>query len=235
MDPVRNPYSPGAASPPPALVGRDEELEAFDIAVQRFGLGKPAKSLMLTGLRGVGKTVLLREFGQIAKGHGWVHQHLEATEDLKFAEAMAMLVRKALLRLSAGQRLADRGRRAFGVLKSFQVCWQLPEGVDLTVGVDPVPGHADSGALEDDLAGLFIEVGELARDRAVVRTISIGSPLASRSHSFSASASAFFMQRTNWIYGDGWAANAAASSALRSLAYPGIWAVFPSARSSRMV
>ena len=167
MDPVRNPYSPGAGSPPPALVGRDEELEAFDIAVQRFGLGKPAKSLMLTGLRGVGKTVLLRQFGQIAKGHGWVHQHLEATEDLKFAEAMAMLVRKALLRLSAGQRLADRGRRAFGVLKSFQVRWQLPEGVDLVVGVDPVPGHADSGALEDDLAGLFIEVGELARDRAV--------------------------------------------------------------------
>ena len=60
-----------------------------------------------------------------------------------------MLVRKALLRLSAGQRLADRGRRAFGVLKSFQVRWQLPEGVDLTVGVDLVPGHADSGALED--------------------------------------------------------------------------------------
>ena len=167
MDPVRNPYSPGAGSPPPALVGRDEELEAFDIAVQRFGLGKPAKSLMLTGLRGVGKTVLLRQFGQMAKGHGWVHQHIEATEDLKFPEAMAMLVRKALLRLSAGQRLADRGRHAFGVLKSFQVRWQLPEGVDLVVGIDPVPGHADSGALEDDLAGLFIEVGELARDRAV--------------------------------------------------------------------
>lgn len=167
MDPVRNPYSPGAGSPPPALVGRDDELETFDIAIQRLALGKSAKSLMLTGLRGVGKTVLLREFGQTAKRHGWVHQHIEATEDLHFAEAIAMLARKALLRLSAGERLADRSRRAFGVLKSFQLRWKLPEGGDVTLGIDPVPGHADSGALEDDLAGLFIEVAEMARDRQV--------------------------------------------------------------------
>ena len=116
MDPVRNPYSPGAGSPPPALVGRSSELEAFDVAIQRLALGRSAKSLMLTGLRGVGKTVLLREFGQIAKSHGWIHQQIEATEDLQFPEAMAMLVRKALLRLSAGQRPAGRGRPAFGGL-----------------------------------------------------------------------------------------------------------------------
>lgn len=70
VDPVRNPYNPGAGSPPPALVGRNSELEAFDIAVQRLAIGRSAKSLMLTGLRGVGKTVLLIEFGKIAKGHG---------------------------------------------------------------------------------------------------------------------------------------------------------------------
>jgi len=167
MDPVRNPYSPGAGSPPPALVGRNSELEAFDIAIQRLGLGRSAKSLMLTGLRGVGKTVLLREFGQIAKGHGWIHQQMEATEDIRFAEAMAMLVRKALLRLSAGKRLADRGRRAFGVLKSFQLRWELPDGTGVVVGADSVPGFADSGVLDDDLAGLFIEVAELAKDRGV--------------------------------------------------------------------
>ncbi len=167
MDQVRNPYSPGAGSPPPALVGRDAELEAIDIAVQRLGLGRFARSIMLIGLRGVGKTVLLREFAQIAKGHDWVHQHIEATDDLRFPEAMAMLVRRALLRLSAGQRPADRGRRAFGVLKSFQIRWKLPDGGDVTVGLDSVPGHADSGILDDDLAGLFIEVGELARDRGV--------------------------------------------------------------------
>ncbi|MDH3368516.1 MAG: ATP-binding protein [Acidimicrobiia bacterium] len=167
MDPIRNPYSPGAGSPPPALVGRDTELEAFDIAVQRLGLGRSAKSLMLTGLRGVGKTVLLREFGRTSERHGWIHQQIEATEDLQFPEAMAMLVRKALLRLSAGQRLADRARRAFGVLKSFQVRWKLPDGGDVTVGLDPVLGLADSGVLEDDLAGLFTEVGELAQERGI--------------------------------------------------------------------
>jgi len=167
MDPVRNPYSPGAGSPPPALVGRDVELDQFDIAVQRLALGRSAKSMMLIGLRGVGKTVLLREFGRIAEGHRWVHQQIEATDDIRFASAMAMLVRKALLRLSAGQRMAARSRRAFGVLKSFQVRWQLPDGANLAIEFEPVPGRADSGVLDDDLADLFVEVGEVARDRGV--------------------------------------------------------------------
>lgn len=164
MDPVRNPYSPGAGTPPPALVGRGEEIEAFDVAVQRLGLGRPAKSLLLTGLRGVGKTVLLGEFGRIASGHGWAHLSLEAGEDLDFVAAAATLARKALLRLSAGQRLADGARRAFGVLRSFQVRWR-PDSGDITVGIDPVPGNADSGDLEEDLADLFIAVGEAARER----------------------------------------------------------------------
>lgn len=165
MDPVRNPYSPGAGSPPPALVGRSSELEAFDIAVQRLDIGRSAKSLMLIGLRGVGKTVLLMEFGKIARSHGWVHQQIEATEDIQFPEAMAMLVRKALLRLSASQRMADRARRAFGVLKSFQVRWGLPGGTDVTIGIDPEIGIADSGVLDDDLAELFLEVGAVAKDQ----------------------------------------------------------------------
>lgn len=164
---MRNPYSPGAGSPPPALVGRDVELDQFDIAVQRLALGRSAKSMMLIGLRGVGKTVLLREFGRIAEGHRWVHQQIEATDDIRFASAMAMLVRKALLRLSAGQRMAARSRRAFGVLKSFQVRWQLPDGANLAIEFEPVPGRADSGVLDDDLADLFVEVGEVARDRGV--------------------------------------------------------------------
>ena len=92
MAPVRNPYNPGAGSRPPFLVGRDGELEAFDIAVQRLSIGRPAKSQMLTGLRGVGKTVLLREFGQIARGHGWVTEHIEATDDLDFVHAISVQV-----------------------------------------------------------------------------------------------------------------------------------------------
>ncbi len=163
MDPVRNPYSPGAGTPPPVLVGRDEELELFDIALQRLALGKPARSLLLTGLRGTGKTVLLRAMGQRAKGYRWTHQHMEATAELEFADAMAVMVRKALLRLSAGQRLAARGRRAFGVLKSFQVRWRLPVISDVTIGIETVPGAADSGSLEDDLADVLTELGEFAR------------------------------------------------------------------------
>ena len=165
MDPVRNPYSPGAGSPPPALVGRDAELRTFDIAIQRLGAGRSAKSLLLTGLRGVGKTVLLREFGRIGERRGWVCRHVEVREDQPFPEIMAILMREALLRLSTGEFMADRVRRALGVLKSFQVRWQLPDGGDMVLGLDPLPGRADSGILDHDLAGLFLEIGEAVRDR----------------------------------------------------------------------
>ena len=117
---------------------------------------------MLTGLRGVGKTVLLHEFGQIARGHSWIHQHLEAAEDTQFPSAIATLARKSLLQLSAGARLAERGQRALGVLRSFQLRWNLPEAGSLEVTLDPVAGRADSGALDEDLADLLSEVAEMA-------------------------------------------------------------------------
>lgn len=164
MDPVRNPYNPGAGRPPPALVGRNDEIEAFDVAVQRFTLGRSDRSWMLTGLRGVGKTVLLGEFDRIAEGRGWVHQQIEVDERSRFPSDMEKMVRRAMLGLSAGRRMADQVRRALGVLKSFRVTWQI-QGGDLTAGLDPVPGWADSGVLNEDLTDLFIEVGELARTR----------------------------------------------------------------------
>ena len=74
MDPVRNPYSPGAGTRPPALVGREREIEAMDIALQRLRLGRHGRSAMLTGLRGVGKTVLLNEFEQLAQARGYFHE-----------------------------------------------------------------------------------------------------------------------------------------------------------------
>lgn len=164
MDPVRNPYSPGAGSPPPALVGRDRELETFDIAVQRLTLGRSAKSQLLTGLRGTGKTVLLREFGRIAGRHDWVHEKIEATEDLAFVEGISLLVRKALLRLRTRDRIRERVKQALGALIAFRVRYQVPDtGVDVTLGVDPGSGRADTGVLDEDLAELFIEVGEAAR------------------------------------------------------------------------
>jgi hypothetical protein len=81
MDPVRNPYSPGAGTRPPALVGRDAEIDAMDVALQRLLLGRDGRSQMLTGLRGVGKTVLLNEFEGLADGRGFFHQHIEVAEE----------------------------------------------------------------------------------------------------------------------------------------------------------
>ena len=174
MDPTRNPYNPGAGSPPPALVGRDAELETIRIAIERLRLGRFAKSVILTGLRGVGKTVLLQEFRRLGQSRDWVCQPLEASEGMRFPQAMAELVRKVLLRLSRAQNVADRAKRALGVLRSFQMRWNLPDGAgELSMGLDPVPGWADSGLLDEDLAALFKEVGEAARerDRGVLVTV----------------------------------------------------------------
>lgn len=173
MDPVRNPYNPGAGARPPALVGRDEELQSFDVAVQRLGLGRHDRSILLSGLRGVGKTVLLQEFGRIAQGRQWVHQHVEAAEGFELTEGMALLARNAILRLSPGRRIAENTRRALGALRAFQVRWDLPEGVGVVAEIDPRLGWADSGSLDNDLGDLFAELGQLARghQRGVLFTI----------------------------------------------------------------
>lgn len=171
MDPIRNPYNPGAGTRPAALVGRDAELDAFDVAVARLALGKSSKSMLLTGLRGVGKTVLLNEFGVIAGRREWVHEALEARDDLDFPRAMATLVRKSVLQLSRGERTGERVRRALGTLKSFHVRWDIPDGG--TIDIDPFAGLGDSGMLETDLGELLMELGHLAADhgRGTVFTI----------------------------------------------------------------
>ena len=137
----------------------------FDIAVQRLSIGNHDRSVIVTGLRGVGKTVLLREFGRIAETHHWVHEHVEASEDTKFVAVVAAMVRRSLLRLSRGKRLVDRAQRALRALKAFQVRWGLPDGGEITVGLDPLEGTADSGLLDRDLADLFAATGHLARER----------------------------------------------------------------------
>lgn len=162
MDPVRNPYSPGAGTRPPALVGRDGEIEAMDVALQRLLLGRDGRSQMLTGLRGVGKTVMLNEFEQIAEGRGYFHEHIEVGEDGDLAPRLASAFRRVLLSMDARRRIGERVRRALGVLKAFSV--RLPDGPELSIDVDAVYGPADSGDLATDLAGLFVELGEVARD-----------------------------------------------------------------------
>jgi hypothetical protein len=162
MDPVDNPYNPGAGSRPPALVGRDGQLDKFAVTLQRLENGRGNRSMLLTGLRGVGKTVLLGEFGRIAAEHGWYHEAIEATEATELPVAMANAVRKATLRLSSTKRATERAKKTLGVLKSFQLRWKLPG--DISIESEPFAGLGDSGDLDTDLGDLLVDLGELARD-----------------------------------------------------------------------
>lgn len=134
----------------------------MDIALQRLMLGRDGRSQMLTGLRGVGKTVMLNEFEQLADGRGYFHQHVEVGEDGDLTSRLASAFRRALLSMDAKRRIGERVRRALGVLKAFSV--RLPDGPEFSIEVDAVHGPADSGDLATDLSGLFVELGEVARD-----------------------------------------------------------------------
>jgi hypothetical protein len=163
MDAVRNPYSPGAGTRPPALVGRDKQITDADVALQRLLIGRSGRGQLLTGLRGVGKTVLLNEFESLANKHGFFHAHIEVAEDGQLPGRLAGALRLVLLHMDAKRRIGDRARRALGVVKAFSL--QIPNGPEFGFDIDAIAG-ADSGDLEQDLAGLFVEVGEVARDHA---------------------------------------------------------------------
>lgn len=163
MDPVRNPYSPGAGTRPPALVGRDRQLTDLDVALQRLLRGRDGRGQLLTGLRGVGKTVLLNEFERIADSRGFFHAHLEVAEDGRLPGRLAGALRRVLLQMDAKRRIGQRVQRALGILKAFSI--RLPDGPEIGVEIEPILGPADSGDLAQDLAGLFVEVGEVARDQ----------------------------------------------------------------------
>jgi len=134
----------------------------MDIALQRLLLGRDGRTAMLTGLRGVGKTVLLNEFELVAQGRGYFHEHIEVSEDGELPARLAAAFRRVLLAMDARRRLGDRARKALGVLKAFSI--RIPNGPEIGVDVEAVFGPADSGDLPSDLAGLFVEMGEVARD-----------------------------------------------------------------------
>jgi hypothetical protein len=171
MNQVQNPYSPGAGVRPYELVGRSTELAEMDVALQRVRIGRPARSQLLIGLRGVGKTVLLNEFGRMAAGSGYVHEHIAVAPDGQMALRIAAGLRKALLKLGGKKKVKGVNRRALGVIKAFSLT--LPGGHALNLDVDPVEGAANSGDLAADLAGLFEEIGWAAQahDAGVFLTI----------------------------------------------------------------
>lgn len=164
MDPRRNPYTPNAGARPPALVGRAAELEAFDVLLHRLENGRPQQSMIITGLRGVGKTVLLSAFRDVAIERRWVTVEAEVTKNSDFAERMSRLARRALLAVSPPDQWKDRAKRAAAVLKSFSVTFKPDGSVAAGLNVDAAAGLADSGDMSEDLTDLFIGLGEAAQE-----------------------------------------------------------------------
>jgi len=164
VDRRTNPYTPNAGARPPFLVGRDRELEAFDVLLTRMENGLPQQSMIITGLRGVGKTVLLGAFREIAEEHDWVALDAEITKNVGFANRFARLARQGLLRLSAAEKWRDRARRAAAVLKSFSVTFDPDGSVAVGLDVSPLHGEADSGDLSEDLTDLLLALGEAVKE-----------------------------------------------------------------------
>src|SRR5919106_5253640 len=170
MRPHDNPYTPNAGARPPALVGRDRELIAFEVLLDRLRKGHTEQSMLITGLRGVGKTVLLGDFERRARDRSWVTAEAEITRNVQFGPRMAHLVRRALFEVAPRERWRDGARRAARVLKSFHVTVSPDGAITAGLDVDALEGLADSGSLSDDLTDLLIALGEAAQelDRGVV-------------------------------------------------------------------
>lgn len=161
MDPYRNPFAPGAGSRPPELAGRDEILKLAEISCGRAINGRHARSIMLLGLRGTGKTVLLNEIQKIGKAEKLLVSKLEAPEKVQLARLLLPEMRKVLRSLSVVEKakeIADRGMRG---LQGFASIFKI-EIAGFEIGVEPEPGLADSGDIEFDLPDLFEAIGEAA-------------------------------------------------------------------------
>ncbi|GHE38355.1 ATP-binding protein [Streptomyces griseoaurantiacus] len=165
MDKRTNPFTPNAGAAPPALVGRDAFLEDYEILLDRLANGYAEKSMLITGLRGVGKTVLLNEFERIAEDQEWVPVWAEISPRYEFAQRMYGLVRQALLDLSPSARWSDRFKRAAGVLKSFSVTFSPDGSVSGGLDAEAVEGAGDSGFLDRDLSDIIQALGDAARER----------------------------------------------------------------------
>jgi hypothetical protein len=172
MDAVRNPFAPGAGSQPPELAGRDEIIQDADIALQRVIAGRPAKSQILLGLRGTGKTVLLNKIEQMAEAHHHVVSSIEAPDGAQLAELLYPRIHQALRKISMVEGARAKVLSAMRALRAFASVFKVSIG-DVSIAVDPEPGVADSGRLEFDLAELFQRVGEAAKSAGVGWTILI--------------------------------------------------------------
>lgn len=161
MDPIRNPYTPNAGSRPPELAGRDDQLRQFEVLIARLKLGATEQSMIVRGLRGVGKTVLLNTFEDMAEAEGFLTFYHELTPGSNLIDELSRDVERALGRLSLQANLQARIRAALGHLKTIRLTG--PEGFGLAVDL----GGADEGTITADLTDLFLQVGAASRDRGL--------------------------------------------------------------------
>jgi hypothetical protein len=171
VDPVRNPYAPGAGQRPPELAGRDRELAQFEVVLERIARGRPERSMVLTGLRGVGKTVLLNSFRSMALQRLWGTGKIEARPEQSIRRPVAAALHMAVRELAPRHRAPDRIEHFLGVLKAFASRDpKAPKGSftpHLGIDVPAVRGRADSGDLEIDLTELFADAASVATDLGV--------------------------------------------------------------------
>ncbi|HEX6339397.1 MAG TPA: ATP-binding protein [Jiangellaceae bacterium] len=170
MDPVRNPYAPGAGQRPPELAGRDRELAQFDVVLERIARGRPERSLVLTGLRGVGKTVLLNALRSQAIGRLWGTGKIEARPDQSIRRPLASALHMAVRELTPRHRDPAQVDRFLGVLKAFAMRAQggrLRDRWQPGIDVPAATGRADTGDIEVDLVELLVDAAGVARDVGV--------------------------------------------------------------------
>jgi hypothetical protein len=162
MDPAVNPYAPGAGQRPPELAGRDQEVRTFAILMERLERRLPERGLILTGLRGVGKTVLINEFRGMAERRGWIVAKVEARGDASFRRLAAQSLNQAMRAARGRGRGKERLERALRVFKSFSLTTSPDGSFSVGIDVEPERGRADTGDLETDLTELFVDVGDAA-------------------------------------------------------------------------
>ncbi|WP_157007011.1 ATP-binding protein [Agromyces laixinhei] len=167
MDSISNPYTPNAGAAPEIVAGRDGELDAFRVLLSRLSRGRTDQSMIITGLRGVGKTVLLGQFMDIASAAGWEVVEIEAAkhDDARFRQSMFSQLKAALLRLSPRARWSERSRRAAEVLSAFAVSVDRHGAFSVSWDVPPAEGQGDHGDLGMDLTDVFVALGEAAAEQ----------------------------------------------------------------------
>jgi hypothetical protein len=162
MDPKINPFVPGAGTQPPELAGRDDIIDSAKIALARVKAGRHAKSQMLLGLRGVGKTVLLNRIAGLGEDEGYHAVMMEAPEDRRLADMVVPPLRHLLFKLSRREQASEFAKRALGVVRSFANAFKVKVG-DVEFSVDPETGTADSGHLESDLPEMLQAVAKACK------------------------------------------------------------------------